>query len=87
MNIRISRSGVTQYRGNYNKKRKVRTLKQEVKDAPPTEIPKSTNQKLAEDFKDLSISGDGFNKDKLKQVASEVLPTTKKLQKFIKFNI
>jgi hypothetical protein len=86
MNIRINRSGVTQYRGNYNKKRKVRTLKQEVKDAP-TEIPKSTNQKLAEDFKDLSISGDGFNKDKLKQVASEVLPTTKKLQKFIKFNI
>ncbi len=82
MKIRISKSGITEYRGNYKRKRNVPQVKKEENDK--SEIP---NKQLAEDFKDLSISGEGLKKEKLQQIASDVLPTTKKLQKFIKFNI
>jgi hypothetical protein len=35
----------------------------------------------------MAISGEGFKKSKLQNIASEVLPTNQKLKKFIKFNI
>lgn len=49
--------------------------------------PNTKNQELADNFKEMTVSGEGFKKSKLKSIASEVLPTNQKLKKFIKFDI
>jgi hypothetical protein len=76
MIIAISRSGI------------VRLKKKKVKPVLKPDEPINTNeQELADNFKEMAISGEGFKKSKLQNIASEVLPTNQKLKKFIKFNI
>jgi len=76
MIISISRSGI------------VRLKKKKVKPVLKPDEPINTNeQELADNFKEMAISGEGFKKSKLQNIASEVLPTNQKLKKFIKFNI
>ena len=76
MIISISRSGI------------VRLKKKKVKPVLKPDEPINTNeQELADNFKEMAMSGEGFKKSKLQNIASEVLPTNQKLKKFIKFNI
>ena len=76
MIIAISRSGI------------VRLKKKKLKPVLKPYEPINTNeQELADNFKEMAISGEGFKKSKLQNIASEVLPTNQKLKKFIKFNI
>ena len=76
MIISISRSGIVRL-----KKKKVKPV------LKPDEPINTTEQELADNFKEMAISGEGFKKSKLQNIASEVLPTNQKLKKFIKFNI
>ena len=76
MIISISRSGI------------VRLKKKKVKPVLKPDEPINTNeQELADNFKEMAMSGEGFKKSKLQNIGSEVLPTNQKLKKFIKFNI
>jgi hypothetical protein len=76
MIISISRSGIVRL-----KKKKVKPV------LKPDEAINTNEQELADNFKEMAISGEGFKKSKLQNIASEVLPTNQKLKKFIKFNI
>ena len=77
MIISISRSGIVRL-----KKKKVKPVLK-----PDEPVNTSGEQELADNFKEMAISGEGFKKSKLQNIASEVLPTNQKLKKFIKFNI
>ena len=80
----VSRNGISgRSRGISKQKPKPVINNNEVK----PEITKTETHKLSEKFKDVSL-GSGVNaKNEASKIASEVLPTTKKLNKFIKFNI
>ena len=68
------------------KKRKIKPVLQE--DEPVvSSVPNTKNQELVDNFKEMTVSGEGFKKSKLKSIVSEVLPTNQKLKKFIKFDI
>lgn len=79
----VSRNGITGRNKGIPKQKQKPVIKNEVK----PEITKTETHKLSEKFKDVSL-GSGVNaKNEASKIASEVLPTTKKLNKFIKFNI
>lgn len=84
----VSRTGITgRNRGIIKPKQKLVKQKKEDDLEEEKEIVKTNSHKLADKFKDISL-GSGINaKNEASKVASEVLPTTKKLNKFIKFNI
>lgn len=82
MIIPISSNGIVRLR----KKRKMKPVLQA--DEPVSSIaPDTKNQELVDNFKEMTVSGEGFKKSKLKSIVSEVLPTNQKLKKFIKFDI
>lgn len=79
----VSRNGITGRNKGIPKQKQKPVINNEVK----PEITKTETHKLSEKFKDVSL-GSGVNaKNEASKIASEVLPTTKKLNKFIKFNI
>jgi len=79
----VSRNGISGRSRGISKQKPKPVINNEVK----PEITKTETHKLSEKFKDVSL-GSGVNaKNEASKIASEVLPTTKKLNKFIKFNI
>ena len=79
----VSRNGISGRSRGIPKQKPKPVINNEVK----PEITKTETHKLSEKFKDVSL-GSGVNaKNEASKIASEVLPTTKKLNKFIKFNI
>ena len=79
----VSRNGISGRSRGISKQKQKPVINNEVK----PEITKTETHKLSEKFKDVSL-GSGVNaKNEASKIASEVLPTTKKLNKFIKFNI
>jgi len=76
MRIRISKTGITNFRGNYQIRKAMATK----------QIEPEPEQELANNFSELAMGG-GFGLKKLSKIANENLNATKKFNKFIKFSI